>query len=140
MTDVNVADEPIGKTAYAGFGQRYAAIALTKPHNALYERPATMSLLGDVSGLRVLDAGCGPGICSEHLASSGATVHAFDVTSEMVELTRARCDQLPVEAVVGDLAAPLAWLPERAFDKILCSLALDYIEDLIPPRRLNSRT
>ncbi|WP_279387450.1 hypothetical protein [Rubrobacter taiwanensis] len=30
-----------------------------------YERPATLSLLPDVAGKRVLDAGCGPGVYSE---------------------------------------------------------------------------
>jgi 2-polyprenyl-6-hydroxyphenyl methylase/3-demethylubiquinone-9 3-methyltransferase len=122
----------IGRDAYSTFAERYAAAAATKPHNALYERPATMSLLGDVNGLHVLDAGCGPGICSEHLAQSGATVHAFDVTPEMVELAKRRCEHLPVEIVTGDLASPLDWLPDQAFDKILCSLAFDYLEDLRP--------
>jgi len=77
MKNIN---EPIGLRAYAKFAERYAAAAPTKAHNALYERPATTALLGDVNGLRVLDAGCGPGICSEHLARNGATVHAFDIT------------------------------------------------------------
>ncbi|RAB23419.1 SAM-dependent methyltransferase, partial [Burkholderia multivorans] len=40
-----------GRRAYAEFAQRYADIAPTKPHNALYERPATLALLGDVAGL-----------------------------------------------------------------------------------------
>jgi 2-polyprenyl-6-hydroxyphenyl methylase/3-demethylubiquinone-9 3-methyltransferase len=124
--------QPIGLVAYSGFADRYAAAVITKPHNALYERPATMSLLGDASGSYVLDAGCGPGICSEHLARNGATVHAFDITAEMVELARNRCAQLPVELTTGDLTAPLDWLPEQSFDKILCSLALDYVEELVP--------
>jgi 2-polyprenyl-6-hydroxyphenyl methylase/3-demethylubiquinone-9 3-methyltransferase len=50
----------------------------------------------------------------------------------MVELARARCAGLAVEVVTGDLAAPLGWLPDQAFDKILCSLAFDYVEDLRP--------
>lgn len=132
MTDMNESTPSIGRLAYSEFAERYAAAVTTKPHNALYERPATMSLLGDVEGLHVLDAGCGPGICSEHLAQKGATVHAFDVTPKMVELTRHRCAGLPVEVVTGDLAAPLNWLPAQSFDKILCSLALDYVEDLQP--------
>jgi ubiquinone/menaquinone biosynthesis C-methylase UbiE len=124
--------QPIGRTAYAAFADRYAATAPSKAHNALYERPATLSLLGDVSGLRVLDAGCGPGICSAHLAQNGATVQAFDVTPRMVELARERCAGLPVEVTTADLAAPLDWLGAQSVDKILCSLALDYIEDLKP--------
>jgi ubiquinone/menaquinone biosynthesis C-methylase UbiE len=132
MTDAEDTSQSIGLTAYSQFAERYAEMALTKPHNALYERPATTALLGDVNGLRVLDAGCGPGICSEHLARNGASVHAFDVTPEMVELARTRCTGLPVEVVAGDLAAPLSWLSDQSFDKILCSLAFDYLEDLKP--------
>lgn len=132
MTATNEPEQSIGRVAYSAFAERYAAAVLTKPHNALYERPATMSLLGDVDGLHVLDAGCGPGICSEHLARSGATVHAFDITPQMVDLARRRCIGLPVEVTTGDLAQPLSWLAAQSFDKILCSLAFDYLEDLKP--------
>jgi 2-polyprenyl-6-hydroxyphenyl methylase/3-demethylubiquinone-9 3-methyltransferase len=132
MTKADQSDDPASRTAYAGFAERYATFAPTKAHNALYERPATMALLGEVAGLRVLDAGCGPGICSELLAKSGATVHAFDITLEMVELARKRCANLPVEVSSGDLAAPLDWLKDQSFDAILCSLALDYVQDLRP--------
>ena len=101
MTDPN---ERPGRQAYASFAQRYADIAPTKAHNALYERPATMVLLGDVDGLTVLDAGCG-----RHRQRTprtpGATVHAFDVTPEMVALARTRCAGLAVDLVEGDLEA-----------------------------------
>jgi 2-polyprenyl-6-hydroxyphenyl methylase/3-demethylubiquinone-9 3-methyltransferase len=113
---------------YASFAERYDAIAPTKPHNGLCERPATLSLLGEVAGLRVLDAGCGPGICSEILARAGATVHGIDFVPKMVALARRRCAGLPATFAVGDLAG-LDGL-EGAFDGILCSLALDYVEHL----------
>ncbi|UTV57560.1 class I SAM-dependent methyltransferase [Burkholderia arboris] len=135
MTEPNDPNDPPGRRAYASFAQRYADIAPTKAHNALYERPATMALLGDVGGLTVLDAGCGPGICSEHLARHGAAVHAFDVTPEMVALARTRCAGLAVDVMEGDLEAPLAWLPDESVDKVLCSLALDYVRDLAPTLR-----
>jgi 2-polyprenyl-6-hydroxyphenyl methylase/3-demethylubiquinone-9 3-methyltransferase len=132
MSNKRELDKSTGRAAYSAFARRYAAIAPTRPHNALYERPATMALLGDVTGQSVLDAGCGPGICSELLARNGASVQAFDVTPEMVELARDRCAGLHVEFAEGDLSAPLSWLPDRTFDKVLCSLALDYVVDLAP--------
>ncbi|MCP3098670.1 class I SAM-dependent methyltransferase [Myxococcus sp. K15C18031901] len=132
MDDTNDADESLGLAAYSAFAERYSTFAPTKPHNALYERPATLALLGEVDGLRVLDAGCGPGICTEKLARSGATVHAFDVTPEMVSLARARCAGLPVEVTTGDLAAPLDGLGAGSFDRIVCALALDYVRHLTP--------
>jgi 2-polyprenyl-6-hydroxyphenyl methylase/3-demethylubiquinone-9 3-methyltransferase len=130
MTDDEDPDEPIARHAYAAFAERYDAFAPTKPYNALYERPATLSLLGDVKGLRVLDAGCGSGICSEILARRGATVHGVDVTPEMIELARRRCAGLAVELMLGDLNRPLHWLAEKSFDGILCALALDYVAPL----------
>lgn len=135
MPNTHDPNESTGREAYSQFAGRYAEFAPTKAHNALYERPATMALVGDVHGLAVLDAGCGPGICSEHLARQGASVHAFDVTPEMVELARKRCEGLNVDVVEGDLSAPLSWLADSTFDTVLCSLAFDYLEDLRPALR-----
>ena len=135
MPDDRDPAEPIARRPYASFAARYAAIAPTKPHNGLYERPATLSLLGDVQGLHVLDAACGPGITSEILARRGATVHGFDVTPEMVSLARERCHGLPADFTLGDLSAPLDWLDDARFDRTICALALDYVENLPPTFR-----
>jgi len=122
----------MGRTAYASFARRYADIAVTKPHNALYERPATRALLGPVAGMHVLDAGCGPGINSAWLTEQGATVHGIDVTPEMIELARERCAGLSAEFDVQDLGTPFVTLGENRFDAIVSALALDYVEDLVP--------
>jgi 2-polyprenyl-6-hydroxyphenyl methylase/3-demethylubiquinone-9 3-methyltransferase len=135
MADKQVPADPIGRQAFSSFAERYAAVAPTKPHNALCERPATLSLLGEVNGLRVLDAGCGPGICCELLARRGAMVHGFDVSPEMADLARKRCEGLAVEVRLGDLAQPLHWLSDESFDKVLCALALDHVETLEPSFR-----
>lgn len=65
-----MADELPVADMYDALAEAYAARADTKPHNAYYERPATLSLLPDVVGKRVLDAGCGPGIYTEWLVRS----------------------------------------------------------------------
>lgn len=124
------ADQPLAKRAYATFAERYDRAAVTKPHNALYERPASLELVGDVAGLDVLDAGCGSGIVSQILANEGARVRAFDVTPEMVELARKRCEGLDVEIREADFTHPLDWMPDASVDRVLCSLALDYVEQL----------
>lgn len=67
------------------FAERYSEIAETKTQNAHNERPATMSLVGDVDGLNVLDAGCELGSAASILTRGGATVQAFIVTPQMVE-------------------------------------------------------
>ncbi|WP_296745812.1 class I SAM-dependent methyltransferase [Mesorhizobium sp.] len=123
---------PIAKRAYASFADRYDALAPTKPHNGLYERPATLALVGDVEGLDILDAGCGSGICTEKLARAGARISAFDVTPEMTALARRRCAGLDVDIREGDLTRPLEWLADNSVDGVVCSLALDYVEKLGP--------
>lgn len=49
-----------------------------------------ISLLPDVSGLRVLDAGCGTGILAEILLERGAQVMAFDYNAEFFQRARKR--------------------------------------------------
>jgi SAM-dependent methyltransferase len=127
----------IGELNYEQFADRYAAAAPTKPHNAYYDRPAVLSLLPDVRGLDVLDAGCGPGIYSEWLADHGARVLAFDVTPRMVELARERTARFgeQVNVLRADLLAPLDFARDGGFDLVVCPLVLDYVDDWAPVLR-----
>ncbi|MEO0830091.1 MAG: magnesium protoporphyrin IX methyltransferase [Pseudomonadota bacterium] len=52
------------------------------------------ALPGDLSGARVLDAGCGTGAMSEELARRGADVVAVDISPALVDVARRR---LPAE-------------------------------------------
>ncbi len=56
---------------YDAFAEAYAAKNENSLVNAYYERPAMMALVGDVSGRRVLDAGCGAGPLSAVLHEGG---------------------------------------------------------------------
>jgi SAM-dependent methyltransferase len=122
----------IAADAYALMAERYDALAPAKPHNGLYERPATHALLGSVDGLMVLDAGCGSGIGSEMLARAGAKITGIDASPEMLELANTRCKDLDAIFTQADLSLPLDFLNGGDFDKIICSLALDYLPDLSP--------
>ncbi|MGD1996632.1 MAG: methyltransferase domain-containing protein [Anaerolineae bacterium] len=120
--------EPIALEAYETLAERYAELVDSKPENAYYERPATLSLLPDVAGKRVLDAGCGPGAYSEWLADHGAHVVAIDVSPKMVHLARQRL-QTRVEVLQADLRKPLDSLEDASFDIVVSPLVLDYIRD-----------
>lgn len=124
----------IGEQNYEQFADRYASLVETKAHNAYYERPATLSLLPDVRGLRVLDAGCGPGVYTAWLLEHGAAVVAIDVTPRMVALTSQRVGQR-AEVRVADLTQPLDFAADATFDLVLCPLVLDNIEDWEPTFR-----
>jgi SAM-dependent methyltransferase len=120
--------KPIALEAYETLAERYAALADTKAENAYCERPATLSLLGDVNGKRVLDAGCGPGFYCEWLLARGAEVVALDVSPKMVELAKRRLGPR-VDVRLADLSEPLDFLADASFDLVLSPLVLDYIED-----------
>lgn len=120
--------EPVAREAYEKLADSYSARAPTKPHNAYYERPATLSLLPDVQGKHVLDAGCGPGVYSEWLLNHGAHVMAVDASPRMVELAKQRLSsRIPVR--VADLGQPLTFLESDSFDVVLSALVLEYVED-----------
>ena len=121
-------NRPIALEAYETLAEAYAALIDTKPHNAYYERPATLSLLPDVAGKRVLDAGCGPGVYSEWLVDREAEVVAIDVSPRMVELAERRLKGR-VEVRVADLGQPLTFLGDGSFDVVLSPLVLEYVED-----------
>lgn len=123
-----MSDKPIALDAYESLAAAYASVIDTKPHNAYYERPATLSLLPDVNGKRVLDAACGPGVYSEWLVSHGADVVALDASPKMVELARRRVGE-SVDVRLADLSKPLTFLDSTSFDIVLSSLTMEYIED-----------
>jgi SAM-dependent methyltransferase len=121
-------EKPVAQEAYDELAEAYAARVDTKPHNAYYERPATLSLLPEVSGRRVLDAGCGPGVYSEWLLDRGAEVVAFDANERMVRFARERLGSR-AQVIQADLGRPLAFLADGSFDVVVSPLVLDYVRD-----------
>lgn len=120
--------EPFALDAYEALAESYAALIDTKPHNAYYERPATLSLLPEVRGMRVLDAGCGPGAYTEWLLDRGAEVTALDVSPRMVDLAKIRTAGR-AEVRQADLGSSLDFLASGSFDVVLSSLVLEYVLD-----------
>ena len=102
--------------------------------NSYYERPATMALLGEVSGKRVLEVGCGSGPLTEWLVHQGAAVVAFDVSAAMLEIARARVGHR-AELHHHDLAEPLRFLGDASVDVVVASLVFHYLRDWEAPLR-----
>jgi SAM-dependent methyltransferase len=104
----------------------YSAENEVNLHNAYYERPATLSLAGDVAGRRILDAGCGSSPLSAALRDRGAIVSGFDKSAGMLKLARKRLGP-DADLQVADLGRPLPY-PDGAFDDVIASL-VHYLED-----------
>ena len=95
------------------------------------EEPQVAELLGPVSGLRVLDLGCGTGRHALRLAAAGANVTAVDFSEGMLARARDRAGGLPIDFRAHDLAQPLPFA-DASFDRIICGLVLDHIPELAP--------
>ena len=83
--------------------------------------PGTLSLLGDVSGKRVLDAGCGEGYFSRLLSSRGAKMAGIDISPKLVAHARRKSPRLSFS--VHDLCDPLPF-NKNSFDIVLAHMVL----------------
>ena len=103
---------------YDSIAADYATKVDSAPYNALYERPAMLALLPPLTGLRILDAGCGSGWYAARLIERGAALDAVDASAAMVDYARAKLEESGLLSKgraslrVADLADPLA-KPER---------------------------
>ena len=125
---------PAGHAAdndYDSFAEAYSAVNEVRLLNAYYERPAALALAGDVAGRRVLDAGCGSGPLFAALRDRGAIVTGFDKSAGMLELARRRFGD-DADLRQADLGRPLPF-PDGAFDDVIASLVLRYLEDWTAP-------
>jgi malonyl-CoA O-methyltransferase len=89
------------------------------------------SLLPELSGLRVLEVGCGTGRVSLAMAREGAMVTAVDFSREMLCRARGKADGmgLGVEFVEADANRLLPFVP-GAFDLVTSFLVTDHIGEL----------
>ncbi len=88
-------------------------------------------LLGDVTGQRVLDLGCGAGRSAVALARQGARVVAIEPDPLDIDRVRTAAEvaEVHVEAHHGDLAE-LAFLPADSFDAIVAVHSLASVENI----------
>lgn len=119
--------KPIAQDAYDKLAEEYADQVESRPYNAYLEQPAMMDLLPEVSGKRVLDAGCGPGHYSEWLVERDAEVVGVDASPEMVKQAKKRLGDA-AEIRRADLREPLDFADDE-FDLVMSPLTLHYIED-----------
>jgi SAM-dependent methyltransferase len=95
------------------------------------ERPAIEKLIGNVTGARVLDLGCGAGSYSIWFAERGAQVTGLDLSETMISLATRKAEErgLRIDLQVADIREPLPF-GGFEFDLVFTATALHYVEDL----------
>ncbi|WP_191089751.1 class I SAM-dependent methyltransferase [Nesterenkonia ebinurensis] len=109
----------------------YDVKAQSSLYNALYDHPAVLGLLDDISGLRILDAACGTGLYARELLDRGASVTGFDLSQKMLDIAHHRLGH-EVELRRHDLNNPLDWAEEGSYDLALMALAIHYLPNPVP--------
>lgn len=100
----------------------------------VYDDPpmqALLQLIGNVSGLNLLDLACGHGRLARELARRGSHVVGVDLSEALLAKARAReeADPLQITYVHADATTPKA-LEGQIFDAVGCSFGLSDIDDL----------
>jgi SAM-dependent methyltransferase len=123
--------DDLASNDYDRFAKAYTAETEDSLVNRYYERPAILDLAGDLTGRRILDAGCGSGPLHAALEARGAAGTGIDSSAGMLRLARQR---LGAEASLhlADLREPLPF-PDASFDDVVASLVLHYLEDWASP-------
>jgi ubiquinone/menaquinone biosynthesis C-methylase UbiE len=93
------------------------------------EEPIFRRAVGDPSGLRALDLGCGTGRHALWLAQAGAEVIAVDFSEGMLAKAREKRGADRIRFFSHDLHTPLP-LAERTFDLVVSGLVLEHLRDL----------
>jgi ubiquinone/menaquinone biosynthesis C-methylase UbiE len=95
--------------------------------------PAAEALMGEVAGRRTCDLACGQGRVTRYLAGLGAHVVGIDLSARLLEIARRHEAAEPrgIEYLQAD-ARSLDSVADRAFDGVVCFMALMDIPDLAP--------
>jgi SAM-dependent methyltransferase len=92
--------------------------------------PIIQQSLGDVSGKRVLDAGCGNGYLSRKLAKLGASVTGVELSPQMLSFALEEQDREPLDITYhnADISS-LSFLPDKSFDVVVTNNVIQDTED-----------
>jgi len=104
------------------------------------ERPAVEKVIGDITGSKVLELGCGSGPYSCSFAQAGAHVTALDLSQAMISLAREKAAErrLNIDFRVADIRERLPF-SDSQFDLIFTATTLHYVDDLASFMREASR-
>ena len=96
--------------------------------NILFEIPALLSMMPDLTGKRVLDLGCGFGEhCKMFVERGAAKVVGVDISRKMLEIAQQENSD-PKITYLNMAMEDIGQLKE-SFDIVISSLAFHYVED-----------
>jgi ubiquinone/menaquinone biosynthesis C-methylase UbiE len=92
-----------------------------------YESELILNFLNPAPGEMILDAGCGTGVFTKDIVSSGSQVIGLDISFPMLRRAREKSGGVRFHPIWGDIST----LPfrEESFDKVVSITALEFISE-----------
>jgi ubiquinone/menaquinone biosynthesis C-methylase UbiE len=88
----------------------------------------TLSMMGDVKGKRILDAGCGPGKEVKILSEMGAEVVGMDISKEMLKIAKKNCEDVEANFILGNIEQ--TEFPDHELDIIISLFSILFKKNL----------
>lgn len=98
-------------------------------YNEYTEMPATLKLLGNIKGKKILDLGCGSGLYIKKLLKGGGNVKGIDLSPELIKI--AKKENPKIEFKVGSISKKLPYKTGE-FDIVLGALVMHYVDNWNP--------
>jgi ubiquinone biosynthesis O-methyltransferase len=96
------------------------------------ERQLVLELVGDVSGCRILDVGCGDGEFALELARRGAIVTGIDVSAAMIDAAKDRAKQHNADVTFEVAVAEHLPFAAEHFDIVTAITILCFVDNAAP--------
>jgi len=96
------------------------------------ERQLILELVGDVSGCRLLDVGCGDGELAVELWKRGAIVIGVDASAAMIDAAKARAKEFHADITFQVATAEDLPFPPGQFDVVTAIAILCFVDDAAP--------
>lgn len=119
-------------TKFAGMAERWwdPAGEMRPLHDINPARLAWINERAPLSGLKVLDIGCGAGLLSEAMAQAGAEVTGIDLADELINTARAHAHKTGVSIDYRTLSTrEIAAEQAGAFDVVTCLEMLEHVPE-----------
>src|SRR6476661_8345470 len=123
-------NEDSSTRSWNAIGESWASHADTNDYRNFFLMPRMLEMLGDVSGRRILDLGCGEGGYSRELKRRGANVIGVDGSGTLIRIarTRAEAEQLDIQ-FIGTNANTLDVIADHSCELVVAAMSLMDVED-----------
>ncbi|MDP6485576.1 MAG: class I SAM-dependent methyltransferase [Alphaproteobacteria bacterium] len=81
-------------------------------------------------GYRILDAGCGTGVCTRYYSRKGLDVHAIDISQKSVEINKKTLELNNLHATVKKASVEKIPYPNNFFDSIVSVGVIHHTENI----------